>query len=279
MRVVEASEITRAIEGLAYDANCRLGDDVMARIAESASAEASPIGRETLGIIAENARVAAARGVPICQDTGMAVVFAEVGQDVRINGDFASAVNRGVSEAYRRRGFRMSVVGDPLLRTNTGDNTPAVVHCELVPGDGLKVTFMPKGFGSENMGCVRMLSPSDGEGGVVRAVVECVGAAGPNPCPPLIVGVGLGGTMDKAVLLAKKALLRECGRHSHLPHVKALEEKALRLINGLGIGPAGTGGNVTALAVHVETYPTHIAGLPVAVSLGCHANRHATAWL
>lgn len=237
--------------------------------------EVSPIGKEILLQLIKNAQIAREEFMPICQDTGVAVVFVEMGQDVRIVGGWLEdAVNAGVRKGYQEGYLRKSIVGHPLYRVNTGDNTPAVIHVRLVPGENLKITVAPKGGGSENMSAVKMLKPADGIAGVKEFVLETVSNAGPNPCPPLIVGVGIGGTLEKAAILAKEALLRPLGQPGLGEGVAELEEELLREINGLGIGPQGLGGRVTALAVHINTYPTHIASLPVAVNLNCHASRH-----
>jgi fumarate hydratase subunit alpha len=230
--------------------------------------------------LAENARIASELEVPICQDTGMVVVFVEIGQDVTVTGDWIeTAIQRGVARGYREGYLRYSVVSDPLQRQNTGDNTPAVIHYSIVQGDQLRLVVAPKGFGSENMSAARMLSPSDGEEGIRRFVLETVQAAGPNPCPPVVIGLGLGGTLEKAALLAKQALLIPVGQTSPLPHLARLGEELLKAVNSLGIGPGGLGGQTTALALHILSYPTHIAGLPVVINMSCHATRHAEAVL
>jgi len=276
LREIHVSQITEAIEELAVKANYELPEDVVQAIAAAARREDSDLGQEIFQLMQENARLAKTKGTAICQDTGVAVVFLEVGQDVRIvGGSLTDAVNEGVRRGYTKGYLRKSVVGDPLLRKNTGDNTPAVIHTEIVPGDHLKITLAPKGAGSENMSALKMLTPADGAEGVKRFVVSTVDQAGGNPCPPIIVGVGVGGTMEQAALIAKKALLRPVGQKSPLEHVARLEEEILQEINQLGIGPQGLGGRVTALAVHIETYPTHIACLPVAVNIQCHVARHA----
>ena len=219
--------------------------------------------------------IARTEQIPICQDTGMTVVFMKIGQDVHIEGDFLEdAVNEGIRQGYEEGYLRKSVVGDPLLRENTRDNTPGVLHCEIVPGEELEITVAPKGFGSENMSRIFMLKPADGAEGVKKAILDTVEAAGPNACPPMVIGVGIGGTFEKCALLAKKALTRELGSHSPLPHIREMEEEMLQKVNGLGIGPGGLGGRTTAIGLNIETYPTHIAGLPVAVNICCHVNRH-----
>lgn len=265
---------------LCQEANFNLPADVRRCLDRAAAGETSPTGRDVLDQIRENAAIAAAEQVPICQDTGFAVVFLELGQDAHVEGgDLYAAVNEGVRKGYREGYLRKSIVGHPLERVNTGDNTPAVIHTEIVPGDGLKITVAPKGGGSENMSAIRILKPAEGVAGVKKFVVETVESAGPNPCPPVVVGVGVGGTFEKAAWLAKKALLRDLGEPAADPAAAALERELLEEINCLGIGPAGLGGKTTALAVHVELYPAHIASLPVAVNLNCHAARHAQAVL
>jgi len=276
MRTISASRITQTVAELCIRANYDLPSDVEQAIEEAITLEESPVGREILGQLLENARIARTDGLPICQDTGFAVVFAEVGQDLHITGgDLAEAIQEGVRRGYEEGYLRKSVVAHPIKRVNTGDNTPAVIHFDIVPGDRLRLAIAPKGAGSENMSAVKMLKPSEGSEGVKHFVVETVAAAGANPCPPIIVGVGLGGTMEKAAFLAKKALLRKLGQKSANPTDAALEAELLDLINGTGIGPSGLGGRITALAVQVESYPCHIAGLPVAVNIQCHAARHA----
>lgn len=277
MRQIEAQAITREVERLLYAASYCIGDDVEAAILQSAAQEPSPAGRAALLQIADNYRIARNERVAICQDTGMAVIFAEVGQSVQITGgDFEAAVNEGIRAAYRDGYLRKSVVAEPLFdRVNTGDNTPAMLHTRIVPGDRIRLLITPKGFGSENMSRVKMMVPADGVEGVKRFVVETVEAAGPNPCPPVIVGVGIGGTMEQAALMAKRQTARAVGSKHPDPRYAALETELLAQINQTGIGPAGTGGRTTALAVHIDFYPTHIAGLPVAVNLCCHAARHA----
>lgn len=256
-------------------ANYALGDDVYQALQAGATDEESPIGRDVFAQLVENADIARDEQVPMCQDTGFAVVFVELGQDVHITGGLLNdAINAGVAKGYTEGYLRKSIVGHPLDRKNTGNNTPAVIHVEIVPGDKLKITVAPKGGGSENMSGVRMLKPSDGVEGVRKFVVETVKAAGSNPCPPIIVGVGIGGTMEKAAYLAKKALLRRVGEHNANHSDAALEDELLKLVNDTGIGPAGLGGRITALAVNVETHPCHIASLPVAVNIQCHAARH-----
>lgn len=256
-------------------ANHFLSED-MDRIMKQAEAnEESPLGKKILGQLQENLKIAAEDMIPICQDTGMAVVFLEIGQEVHLEGGLLEdAVNEGVRRGYTEGYLRKSVVKDPLIRENTNDNTPAVIHCRIVAGDQVKITVAPKGFGSENMSRIFMLKPADGIEGVKDAILTAVRDAGPNACPPMVVGVGIGGTFEKCALMAKQALTREAGTHSEIPYVKEMEEELLRRINGLGIGPGGLGGRTTALAVNINTYPTHIAGLPVAVNICCHVNRH-----
>lgn len=261
---------------MCIEANCYLPEDVRARLEGSLRDEPWPIAQEILTHILQNAEMAAARPQPIYQDTGMACVFVELGQDVHVDGDLAEAIHEGVRRGYTDGYLRKSVVRDPLDRVNTGDNTPAMIYYEIVPGDQLKITIAPKGFGSENMSRIQMLRPSDGVEGVKKFVLDAVEQAGANPCPPIVVGVGVGGTFDKAALLAKKALLRETGTHNENEMYAALEDELLEKINALGIGPQGFGGRTTALAVHIESMPTHIAGLPVAVNINCHVARHLT---
>lgn len=275
MREINASAITETVARLCVEANRHLPQDVRDCIACAREQETWAAAQEILDRIRENYQIADRDEVAICQDTGMACVFLEIGQEVHINGDLRTAVDEGVRQGYRQY-LRKSVVRDPLERVNTGDNTPAMLYTELVPGDGLRVTVAPKGFGSENMSQIRMLKPSDGLQGVKDFILKVVEDAGPNPCPPIVVGVGLGGTFDKAALLAKKALLRPLNVRNESPFYRALEEELLEKINGLGIGPQGFGGRTTALAVNIETLPTHIAGLPVAVNINCHVTRHKT---
>ena len=277
MRELDCGLITEAVSEMCVAANCRLGDEVKAALARAEGLETSPLGRAVLRTLLENAALAESENIPVCQDTGVAVVFLELGQDLRlIGGELEEAVNAGVARGYEAGWLRKSMVRDPLRRVNTGDNTPAVIHLRLRPGDRLKITVAPKGFGSENMGALALLKPSEGVEGVKRFVLETVRAAGANPCPPVIVGVGLGGTMELAALLAKRALLRPLGQGHPDPFWAGLEAEFLEAINQLGIGPAGFGGRTTALAVHLSPHPTHIAGLPAAVNLNCHAARHQT---
>lgn len=271
---IKAEKISAAVAQLCIEANRVLPEDVYTALAKAAETEESPVGRQMLSSILENARIARTEQMPICQDTGMAVVFVELGQELRVEGDLYEAINAGVAKGYTEGYLRKSVVRHPLDRVNTGDNTPAVVHLRLVPGNKMKITVAPKGFGSENMGGIAMLKPAQGRKGVVDFVTSVVEDAGANPCPPIIVGVGLGGTMEYATFLAKRALLREVGTPAANPLDRELELEISGEINKLGIGPQGFGGTVTAFAVHVESYPTHIAGLPVAVNINCHAARH-----
>lgn len=275
MREIHASQITEAVAKMAAESNIDLPQDVARALEAGREKEESPLGREVLDQILENARIAAQERVPICQDTGVAVIFVNLGQDVHITGgDLQTAIDEGVRRGYRGAYLRASIVNDPLRRKNTGDNTPAVVHVEIVPGDRLKLTIAPKGGGSENMSAVRMLKPAEGEEGVKQFVVEQVMKAGSNPCPPIVVGVGLGGTMEKAAILAKKALVRPLGQPNPDQDVARLEGELLALVNDTGVGPGGLGGRFTAMAVHVETFPCHIASLPAAVNIQCHAARH-----
>ena len=276
MRDIDSKIITETLSEMCIEANHYLTPDMEKALDSAEKNEISPLGKQVLGQLKENLRIAGSDTIPICQDTGMAVVFAEVGQDVHITGGtLTDAINEGVRKGYTEGFLRKSVVGDPLERVNTGDNTPAVIHYDIVPGDGLKLTLAPKGFGSENMSRIFMLKPAEGIEGVKNAVLTAVNDAGPNACPPMVVGVGIGGTFEKAALLSKKALLRPAGEHSDIPYVKELEEELLTRINKSGIGPGGLGGRITAMAVNVLTYPTHIAGLPVAVNICCHVNRHS----
>jgi len=276
MRELLAQQITAAVKKLCIEANCHLPRDVKNCIESRRAAEPWPQAQEILDRIIENYEIADGENVPICQDTGMACVFLKVGQEVHIVGDVNEAIHEGVRQGYTEGFLRKSVVRDPLDRVNTGDNTPAMIYYELVPGDRVEITVAPKGFGSENMSQVKMLKPSDGIQGVKDFILKVVEDAGPNPCPPIVVGVGVGGTFDKAAYLAKKALLRPADEHNPEPFYAALEEEMLERINALGIGPQGFGGKTTALAVNIERCPTHIAGLPVAVNINCHVTRHQT---
>lgn len=275
IRTVQTEIITETIKKMCIEANYSLSSDMVKAMRKAEEKEESVLGKQILAQLQDNLEIAASDMIPICQDTGMAVVFLEVGQDVHFEGgSFEDAVNEGVRRGYTEGFLRKSVVGDPILRENTKDNTPAVIHTRIVEGDRVKITVAPKGFGSENKSRVFMLKPAEGLEGVKNAILTAVKDAGPNACPPLVVGVGIGGTFEKCALMAKKALTREVGKHSDIPYVRKLEEEMLEKINCLGIGPGGLGGTVTALAVNVNTYPTHIAGLPVAVNICCHVNRH-----
>ena len=276
MREIQAETVTAAVAKLCVEANCYLPADMKDCIRKARDTEPWPQGQEILDRIIENFEVARRENMPVCQDTGMACVFVKLGQEVHVAGDLNEAIHEGVRRGYREGYLRKSVVRDPLDRVNTGDNTPAVITYDIVPGDKIEITLAPKGFGSENMSAIKMLRPSDGVVGVKEFVVSTVEAAGPNPCPPIVVGVGIGGTFDKAASLAKRALLRDADSHNPDPYYAALERELLERINALGIGPQGFGGKTTALAVHIETYPTHIAGLPVAVNINCHVTRHKT---
>ena len=276
MREIFAEEITKTVARLCEEANCHLPEDVKCSISRCRQQETWETAMDILDRITENYEIADRENCPICQDTGVACVFLKVGQDVHIVGDLTEAVNEGVRRGYREGYLRKSVVRDPLDRVNTGDNTPAMLYTELVSGDNIEITVAPKGFGSENMSAIKMLKPSDGVEGVVDFVVQTVKNAGPNPCPPIVVCVGIGGTFDKAAYLSKKALLRPLDSENESPYYAALEQQLLERINALGIGPQGVGGNTTALKVNIETFPTHIAGLPVAVNINCHVTRHQT---
>lgn len=275
MRTIQVEEVTKQIKEMCIEANYFLSPDMRQAIEDAADREETEIGKHILGKLCENMKIAGEDRIPICQDTGMAVVFIEAGQEVHFTGGILEeAVNEGVRQGYREGYLRKSVVRDPLLRENTRDNAPAVIHYQIVPGDQIKITVAPKGFGSENMSRIFMLKPADGMEGVKQAVLGAVRDAGPNACPPMVVGVGIGGTFEKCALLAKKALTRPLQEFSEIPHIMEMEKDLLERINRTGIGPGGLGGMTTALAVHIETYPTHIAGLPVAVNICCHVNRH-----
>lgn len=275
MRTIHTEEIISNIRQMCVEANHMLTPDMQKALECAVTDEKSPIGQKVLGQLQDNLQIAQEDTIPICQDTGMAVVFLEIGQDVHFEGgSLTDAINEGVRQGYVDGYLRKSVVKDPLIRENTKDNTPAVIHYDLVPGDKVKITVAPKGFGSENMSRIFMLKPADGIEGVKNAILTAVKDAGPNACPPMVVGVGIGGTFEKCALLAKKALTRPVNERSSIPYVKELEEELLATINRLGIGPGGLGGSTTALAVNIDTYPTHIAGLPVAVNICCHVNRH-----
>jgi fumarate hydratase subunit alpha len=276
MRTIHIDAITEAVEELCKSANYYLNEDILVSIKNALETEESETGREILGNIIENAGIAKEKGVAICQDTGMTVVFVDIGQEVHITGgSLSDSINEGVRRGYENGYLRKSVVKDPIERVNTKDNTPAVIHYNIIEGEKFKITVAPKGFGSENMSALKMLKPAEGLDGVKKFIIDTVDNAGPNPCPPIIVGVGIGGTMEKAAFLAKKALLRPIDQKSDVKYVSELESQLLSDINKLGIGPSGLGGRTTALAVNIEVYPTHIAGLPVAVNINCHATRHA----
>ena len=275
MRTIHVNEITRNVKEMCIEANHYLTDDMKAALDQAAQKEKAPLGKQILNQLQENLEIAAKDMIPICQDTGMAVVFVELGQEVALEGGLLTdAINEGVRQGYTEGFLRKSVVKDPLIRENTKDNTPAVIHYNIVAGDKIKIAIAPKGFGSENMSRVFMLKPADGIEGVKNAILTAVKDAGPNACPPMVVGVGIGGTFEKCALMAKQALTRPVNQHSEIPYVKEMEEELLAKINQTGIGPGGLGGSTTALAVNINTYPTHIAGLPVAVNICCHVNRH-----
>ena len=275
MRTLNVEEISKNIKEMCIEANHFLSKDMDIAMKNAVSTEKSPLGKKILSQLQDNLKIAGKDMIPICQDTGMAVVFLEIGQDVHFEGgNLEDAVNEGIRRGYVDGYLRKSVVKDPILRENTKDNTPGIIHYKIVPGDQVKIKVAPKGFGSENMSRVFMLKPADGIEGVKEAVLTAVKDAGPNACPPMVVGVGIGGTFEKCALMAKEALTREVGSHSDIPYVKELEEELLERINKIGIGPGGLGGSTTALAVNVNAYPAHIAGLPVAVNICCHVNRH-----
>lgn len=275
IRSIHVDTITQNIKEMCIQANHFLSKDMDAAMKQAEQDEKSPLGKQILGQLQENLQIAAEDMIPICQDTGMAVIFLEIGQDVHFEGGYLEdAVNEGVRQGYIEGYLRKSVVKDPLIRENTKDNTPAILHTKIVPGDKVTIKVAPKGFGSENMSRVFMLKPAEGIEGVKNAVLTAVKDAGPNACPPMVVGVGIGGTFEKCALMAKEALTREVGTHSTIPYVRELEEEMLEKINKLGIGPGGLGGTTTALAVNIDTYPTHIAGLPVGINICCHVNRH-----
>ncbi|WP_434794184.1 L(+)-tartrate dehydratase subunit alpha [Terrisporobacter petrolearius] len=274
MREIDSKVITKEVKKLCIEGNIYLGDDVIKSFKENLEKEKSDLGKDILNILIENALIAKETYIPLCQDTGMAVFFVEIGQEVMIKGDtLTDAINKGVSVGYTKGYLRKSVVS-PITRINTKDNTPAIIHYEMVKGDKIKIQYAPKGFGSENMSQLKMLKPSDGIEGVKEFIVKTVSEAGPNPCPPIVVGVGIGGTVDKCAQIAKKALFRDIGTHSEDEMIADLEKEMIKKINDLGIGPQGLGGNTTALAVNIETFPTHIAGLPVVVNINCHSARH-----
>lgn len=276
MRTIAACEITKQIKEMCIEANHFLTEDMDKLLKTAVETETSKLGKQILCQLQNNLKIAGEDMIPICQDTGMAVIFLEIGQDVHVeDGGLEEAINEGVRQGYVEGYLRKSVVSDPLIRENTKDNTPAVIHYDIVPGDKIKITVAPKGFGSENMSRVFMLKPADGIEGVKEAVLTAVRDAGPNACPPMVVGVGIGGTFEKCAILAKKALTRSVDERSHISYIKELEEELLHNINKMGIGPGGLGGRTTALAVNIDTYPTHIAGLPVAINICCHVNRHS----
>lgn len=276
MRRIHTDEITRNIKEMCIEANLILTKDMDEAVRGAAEKEKNPLGKQILGQLTENLDIAKDEQIPICQDTGMAVIFFKIGQDVHIEGkNITEAINDGVRQGYEEGYLRKSVVKDPLIRENTKDNTPAIIHYEIIPGENIEITVAPKGFGSENMSKVFMLKPADGEEGIKQAVLSAIKDAGPNACPPMVVGVGLGGDFEKAALLAKTALTRDIHVRNSAPHIAKLEEELLQEINQLGIGPAGLGGSTTALALNIETYPTHIAGMPLAVNMCCHVNRHS----
>ncbi len=276
MRTIDVAEITNHIKEMCIEANHFLAQDMDAAMKKAQDTERSPLGKQILCQLQDNLKIAGEDMIPICQDTGMAVIFMEIGQDVHFTGGLLEdAVNEGVRRGYTEGYLRKSVVSDPIIRENTKDNTPAIVHYEITPGDQVKITVAPKGFGSENMSRVFMLKPADGIEGAKNAILTAVKEAGPNACPPMVVGVGIGGTFEKCALMAKKALTRPVDERSTIPYVKELEEEMLEKINRTGIGPGGLGGTTTALAVNINTYPTHIAGLPVGINICCHVNRHA----
>ncbi len=275
IRTISTEEITRNIREMCIEANHYLSEDMKRALKNAVDTEKAPLGKKILHQLQENLAIADEEMIPICQDTGMAVVFAEIGQDVHLEGMLLEeAINEGVRQGYVEGFLRKSVVGDPLLRENTKDNTPAVIHCSIVAGDKVRLALAPKGFGSENMSRIFMLKPADGIEGVKQAILTAVRDAGPNACPPMVVGVGIGGTFEKCALLAKQALIRPVDERSKIPYIRKLEEEMLTKVNGLGIGPGGLGGTTTALAVNINTYATHIAGLPVAINICCHVNRH-----
>lgn len=277
MRIIKSSEITKVVRDMCIKANIYLGEDVVESLKENKEKENSELGKNILNILIKNCEIAKEKQMPICQDTGMAVFFVSIGQDVHVEGkNISDAINEGVKQGYEDGFLRKSVV-TPIDRKNTQDNTPAIIHYDIVEGDKITIEFAPKGFGSENMSKMKMLKPSDGIKGIQKFIIETVKEAGPNPCPPIVVGVGIGGTIEKCAQIAKKSLLRDIGEHNKDENIKNLEIQILKEINNLGIGPQGLGGNTTALAVNIETFPTHIAGLPVVVNINCHAARHKKA--
>lgn len=277
MRTLHTDEIIKNVKEMCIEANLHLSEDMAAAIRKAKEEESGTLGKQILGQLCENMDIAAAEDIPICQDTGMAIFFVKIGQDLHIEGmNVTDAINEGVRQGYTEGYLRKSVVSDPLLRVNTNDNTPAIIHYDIVPGDQFEILIAPKGFGSENMSRTFMLKPADGAEGVKNAVLQAVMDAGPNACPPVVVGVGIGGDFEKAAIMAKKALTRNVNQGSDIPHIREMEEELLEKVNQSGIGPGGLGGKTTAIAVNIETYATHIAGLPVAVNMCCHVNRHVT---
>lgn len=277
MRIINTDAIIENIKEMCIQANYHLSNDMECGIKESVEKEKSPLGKQILEQLSENIEIAKSDNIPICQDTGMAIVFIKLGQEVHIEGiNLEDAINEGIRLGYKEGYLRKSVVGDPFIRNNTKDNTPGIIHYEIVPGSNIELTVAPKGFGSENMSKIYMLKPSDGLEGVKKAVIETVKLAGPNACPPIVVGIGIGGSFEKCALLAKKALTRDLNKHSEIEHIKELEVNLKDEINKLGIGPGGLGGVITALGVNIETYSTHIAGLPLAINICCHVNRHVS---
>lgn len=277
MRTIHTDEIIKEIRQMCIDANLILSEDVKCRIEDAIQTEKSPVGKNVLQQLDENMKIARTENIPICQDTGMAVVFLKIGQDLHIEGmNLEDAVNEGIRQGYVDGYLRKSVVGDPILRENTKDNTPGIIHYEIVPGDRLEITVAPKGFGSENMSRIFMLKPADGIEGVKEVILTAVKEAGPNACPPMVVGVGIGGDFEKCAIMAKKALTRNLNEHSDIPYVAEMEKELLETMNKTGIGPGGLGGTTTVLGVNINTYPTHIAGLPVAINICCHVDRHVT---
>lgn len=277
MRTIHTDEIIKEIRQMCIDANLILSEDVKCRIEDAIQTEKSPVGKNVLQQLDENMKIARTENIPICQDTGMAVVFLKLGQDLHIEGmNLEDAVNEGIRQGYVDGYLRKSVVGDPILRENTKDNTPGIIHYEIVPGDRLEITVAPKGFGSENMSRIFMLKPADGIEGVKEVILTAVKEAGPNACPPMVVGVGIGGDFEKCAIMAKKALTRNLNEHSDISYVAEMEKELLETMNKTGIGPGGLGGTTTVLGININTYPTHIAGLPVAVNICCHVDRHVT---
>lgn len=280
MRTIHTDKIIEAVKEMCIEANLIVSPDVEKRMTQALSGEKSELGIQILEQLQNNMQIAKEDSIPICQDTGMAIVFVEIGQDIHIEGAYLEdAINEGIRRGYQDGYLRKSIVKDPIFRENTKDNTPGVIHYTMVPGDNMKITVAPKGFGSENMSRVYMLKPSDGIEGVKNAIIETVSMAGPNACPPMVVGVGIGGSFEKCTYLAKKALTRSMEEHSHIPYIEEMEIELLKTLNQLGIGPAGLGGTTTVIGVNIETYPTHIAGLPVAINICCHVNRHISRYL